>query len=68
MSGGGVGSWVMPAASLPVLRGQCSRRGSFLPLMDLRNDQPLQFPKTQALMIAVPGTLGANTAPWSFAL
>ena len=28
--------------------------------MDLRNDQPLQFPKTQALMIAVPGTLGGK--------
>ena len=63
VSGGGVGSWVMPAASLPMLSGQCSGRGgrgSFLPLMDLRNDQPLQFPKTQALMIAVPGTLGAQ--------
>lgn len=37
-----------------------ARRGSFLPLMDLHNDQPLHFPKTQALMIAVPGTLGAQ--------
>lgn len=37
-----------------------ARRGSFLPLMDLHNDQPLHFPKTQALRIAVPGTLGAQ--------
>lgn len=58
-----MGSRVMPAASLPMLRGQCGGRGErgfiFTP-MDLHNDQPLHFPKAQALTVAVPGTLGAQ--------